>query len=759
VRRRWFLITVSLLIVVVLGVLSFFYFYRPPKAPHEEPDEAAKAEAPPDLQKLQDRYAAGLASIDRDDGADAVRHLTSFTFGRRAVEEYRLYYLANAHELNGNTGAARQTLARLWRRKPRLAYSDDAAFHLGSLYSGSGDWARGAEIFVALAQRSTNQAIVATARWRAVESRLAAGDVTGALFSARNIVIHEPKSQQAEDALAMVRALTGRKPDEVVPLTPTERLDRVEALRAAGDPKSALDELALLEPQAPHLRQSVQLQRGLALHQLRRFEESTRVLEPLTSREFKYAIPALRHTAKNYAIVSASINPITIKKVKERKKVGTIKVRVGKGKKRRTVTKPKYQTVFREVKLVDLPKKAKKEETERLASERLKDLLSLPLDDDVRLETLSTLISRGQAKNQDEYLMTLLPKALAIDPNADPALQHFWDKGWAAYTRGDLASARKLFRFIADTYTHPNVRRQSEYWYARTIERQGEKAEAKAIYTKLATAPYTDLYAIHSMGRGARRAENPTNPLKKEGPDWREMAEKQMPAELQLAYELTALSSMRDAKTEIQRNSRRENVRFAEALMADVHHSTGNAVEMYRSLRKAWPQLATVEQDTTPVYFLSMYYPRKYNDLIDEEADKNGVDPNVIRALILQESYYNPKARSRVGATGLMQLMPPTAKDHARRLRLGYSEKRLTEPEYNIPLGVFHFRMLMNMFRGNTYLAVASYNAGQGNVMKWQRAAPRKPLDEFLEAIPFPETRNYVKRVTMLRSAYARITG
>jgi hypothetical protein len=125
--------------------------------------------------------------------------------------------------------------------------------------------------------------------------------------------------------------------------------------------------------------------------------------------------------------------------------------------------------VFREVKLVDLPKKAKKDEAERLASERLKDLLSLPLDDDVRLETLNTLISRGEAKNQDEYLMTLLPKALAIDPNADPALQFFWDKGWAAYTRGDLAAARKLFRFIADTYTHPNVRRQSEYWFARTI--------------------------------------------------------------------------------------------------------------------------------------------------------------------------------------------------------------------------------------------------------------------------------------------------
>jgi soluble lytic murein transglycosylase len=67
--------------------------------------------------------------------------------------------------------------------------------------------------------------------------------------------------------------------------------------------------------------------------------------------------------------------------------------------------------------------------------------------------------------------------------------------------------------------------------------------------------------------------------------------------------------------------------------------------------------------------------------------------------------------------------------------------------------------MLMRLFNGNTYMAVAAYNAGQGNVAKWKRGAPRKPLDEFLESIPFQETRNYVKRVTMLRSAYSRLAG
>ena len=278
------------------------------------------------------------------------------------------------------------------------------------------------------------------------------------------------------------------------------------------------------------------------------------------------------------------------------------------------------------------------------------------------------------------------------------------------------------------------------------------------MYQKLASAPYEDLYAQHAVTRGAKRTREGGNPLEKEGPDWRELAEKEMPEELELAYELSALSSMREAFAEVRRNVRRDNTRFANAILADYYHATGNDLLMYGALRKAWPQLATVEQDTVPRYFLRMYYPLKYGEEIEKYAKERGLDPNLVRALILQESYYNPKAKSRVGATGLMQLMPPTAKDHARALRLPFAASRLENPKVNVQLGTFHLRMLVNLFGGNVYFAVASYNAGQGNVMKWRRAAPRKPTDEFLESIPFQETRNYVKRVTMLRSTYARIT-
>jgi soluble lytic murein transglycosylase len=105
-----------------------------------------------------------------------------------------------------------------------------------------------------------------------------------------------------------------------------------------------------------------------------------------------------------------------------------------------------------------------------------------------------------------------------------------------------------------------------------------------------------------------------------------------------------------------------------------------------------------------------------------------------------------------------MQLMPATGKEIAHKLHGVFGSGDLQNPDTNIELGTYHFRELVNLFSGNWQLAVASYNAGQGNVAKWRRAAPSKPMDEFLESIPFPETRNYVKRVTLLSSTYRRLT-
>ena len=194
-----------------------------------------------------------------------------------------------------------------------------------------------------------------------------------------------------------------------------------------------------------------------------------------------------------------------------------------------------------------------------------------------------------------------------------------------------------------------------------------------------------------------------------------------MPEELRLAYELTALTDYRDARVEIQRNQNQFNDRWGQALLAELYNSTGNTVLTQRAVKRAFPKVATVEQDSAPVYFLKMYYPVKYVDAIKKYSARNGLDPYLVMGLILQESSFVANSKSAVGATGLMQLMPPTAKELAKRLGVPFGQARLENPEVNVELGTAHLKMLVNMFNGNAQLAIASYNAGQGNVLKWKR--------------------------------------
>jgi soluble lytic murein transglycosylase len=125
----------------------------------------------------------------------------------------------------------------------------------------------------------------------------------------------------------------------------------------------------------------------------------------------------------------------------------------------------------------------------------------------------------------------------------------------------------------------------------------------------------------------------------------------------------------------------------------------------------------------------------------------------LLMAVARQESNFDPRATSRAGARGLMQLMPATARDVARSLNIGYSLNRLTaDPAYNVRLGRSYLKDMLATYNDSYILAIASYNAGPNNVRKWIRSNgdPRLPgVDpiDWIELIPFDETRNYVQRV------------
>lgn len=145
------------------------------------------------------------------------------------------------------------------------------------------------------------------------------------------------------------------------------------------------------------------------------------------------------------------------------------------------------------------------------------------------------------------------------------------------------------------------------------------------------------------------------------------------------------------------------------------------------------------------VRFWYALYPLPYWELVEKWSLARNLNPLLVMALIRQESRFEKEIRSVVGATGLMQLMPETAAWIAEKLNLeGYS---LVDPEDNIRLGTWYFDYTHNQYNQNTLLALASYNAGPGNVSQWLERFDIGDSDRFVESIPFPETYGYVKSV------------
>jgi soluble lytic murein transglycosylase len=146
--------------------------------------------------------------------------------------------------------------------------------------------------------------------------------------------------------------------------------------------------------------------------------------------------------------------------------------------------------------------------------------------------------------------------------------------------------------------------------------------------------------------------------------------------------------------------------------------------------------------------FWQCLYPRGHWPLVREQATRQGLDPFLVMALIREESAFSPRAVSRAGARGLMQMMPQTAELVARQHNVAPGAATpLEAPEVNVRLGTFHLADLIQENGGNFTLALAAYNAGQQHVRRWQDRFGFTDEEEFTEDIPYLETRNYVKKV------------
>ena len=156
----------------------------------------------------------------------------------------------------------------------------------------------------------------------------------------------------------------------------------------------------------------------------------------------------------------------------------------------------------------------------------------------------------------------------------------------------------------------------------------------------------------------------------------------------------------------------------------------------------------------TPQYWQSLF-PIPYEDSIFKWARYRNLNPLLVTSLIRQESRFEKEIRSWAGALGLMQVMPATGEGVARNM--GLTQYSLTNPEDNINIGTYYLDFTHNKWNNNSLLAVASYNAGPNNVAKWVSRYGLEDLDEFVEQIPFRETKGYVESVFENYWNYMRI--
>ena len=153
-------------------------------------------------------------------------------------------------------------------------------------------------------------------------------------------------------------------------------------------------------------------------------------------------------------------------------------------------------------------------------------------------------------------------------------------------------------------------------------------------------------------------------------------------------------------------------------------------------------------------------FPVAYSEQIYRAANKNNIDSTWILAVARQESAFTPDARSHAGAMGLMQLMPATAKETAKRAKVRYrGSQQLADPDLNIKLGSYYLASLGRRYEGHRVLATAAYNAGPHRVKRWLEKRKDLPSDIWIETIPFDETRNYVQNVLSFSVIYSDILG
>ncbi len=314
--------------------------------------------------------------------------------------------------------------------------------------------------------------------------------------------------------------------------------------------------------------------------------------------------------------------------------------------------------------------------------------------------------------------------------------------GWIALRLlNNPDDAEKHFRLLGDAAQTPVSRSRGAYWLGRTYEAMGDKGRAEQSYEDAAAFGTT----YYGQLASTRIYAKPTIQVK---------SEPLIPANIRAEF------YKRDLVMAVQALYTLRQIDRAHTLFTAAINAASQRVDFvllselgYKIGRPDYAIEAAKAANQKGFLMAASGYPLMKHKLPD------GPESAFLHALIRQESHFNPQAGSAVGAQGLMQLMPSTAKAVARGLGLKYRAAMLANADYNIRLGTSYIQSLLNRYNGSYILALAGYNAGPGRVSEWigdygdPRTTAVDPID-WIEMLPLSETRNYIQRIIENLQAY-----
>ncbi len=364
-------------------------------------------------------------------------------------------------------------------------------------------------------------------------------------------------------------------------------------------------------------------------------------------------------------------------------------------------------------------------------------------------------------------------------PHGTRASYAHWKTAWLSFRQGRTDEARQGFENQIALYPDSGEIPAALYWRARIAEEDGNPAMASAFYQKLSDRFRNYYYAELARQRLKSLPDATSGPADGTPPETLphytlldhvpplSTAEKVTatdPPDDNLRVERARLLSnggLADlAVRELQAAASQEDGAWAPPEMARVYQDGGRYDRGIEIMKRATPNYFAVDIPDLPRPYWEALFPKAYWTDLRKYSVLNDLDPYLVASLIRQESEFNAQALSRKNAVGLMQLLPNVGKSVAKQVKLrGFSAPQLFTPAVNLELGTRYFKDMVDKYNGQFEYALAAYNAGTDRVGDWLGQGHYRDPQEFVESIPFTETREYVQAILRNANVYRQLYG